>query len=85
MSLRTRTAILIACLTTLTVLATVLVVSTNARLALEDQTESDGRALVRQFVNSLVSANQLQATAETSIGDYMVLHARTVAHLVGIA
>ena len=85
MSLRTRTAIMIACLTTLTVVATVLVISTNARQALQDQTESDGRMLVRQFVNSLASGNQLQASAEANVGQFMILHARTVAHLVSIA
>src|SRR5512138_1479802 len=85
MTLRTRTAILIVCLTTLTVVATVWVVSTNARQALEEQTESDGRLLVRQFINSLASGNQVQSAADTSIGQYMALHAKTVAHLVGIA
>ncbi len=85
MSLRTRTAVLIACLTTLTVVATVFVTITNARQALLDQTEADGRLLVRQFINSLASGNQFQSTAEASIGQYMVLHAKTVAHLVSIA
>jgi hypothetical protein len=85
MTLRTRSAILICCLLTLTVFATVLVISTNARIALQEQTEADGRVLVKQFVQALAFGNQVQVSAEASMGDDMVLHAKTVAHLVSIA
>jgi HAMP domain-containing protein len=85
MTLRTRSAILICSLMTITVLATVLVITTNARQALEEQTEVDGRTLVQQFIHALAFGNQVQVNAETNFGEDLVLQAKSTAHLVSIA